>query len=88
MCTAWTPAATCAWQQRLGLAVNDMAVADGLIFAGTEDGDVHALDPAGKVLWSRSLGAPVTKLAALTAAGHPIIVAGLADGRLIALPAW
>jgi len=74
------------WQRRLGLAVHDMALADGLIIAGTEDGDVHALDAAGKPVWSRSVGAPVMKLAAIPMAGRSVVVAGLADGRLLALP--
>ena len=74
------------WQRRLGLAVHDVTLAGGLIIAGTEDGDVHALDPAGKPVWSRFTGAPVTKLAAIPSAGGPVVVAGLADGRLLALP--
>jgi outer membrane protein assembly factor BamB len=75
------------WQRRLGLAVHDLVVTDGLIVAGTEDGEVHALDSAGKAKWSRCVGASVTKLAAISMSDRPVIIAGLADGRLLALPA-
>ncbi|MBI5686802.1 MAG: PQQ-binding-like beta-propeller repeat protein [Verrucomicrobia bacterium] len=74
------------WQRRLGLAVHDLALTDGFIIAGTEDGEVHALDHAGKPKWSRYVGASVTKLAAIQMADRPVVVAGLADGRLVALP--
>jgi outer membrane protein assembly factor BamB len=78
---------TLLWQRRLGLAVHDVAVADGVIVAGTEEGEVHALDGTGKLLWSQSLGASVTRLAALPLDGRAAFIAGLADGRLLALPA-
>lgn len=74
------------WQRRLGLAVHDLVFADGLVIAGTEDGEVHALDGAGKPVWSQSVGASVTKLATISMLGRSIAVAGLADGRLLALP--
>jgi len=75
------------WARRLGLAVHDVTVSDRLIVVGTEDGDLHALDAAGKALWSKRLGASVTKLASLTVAGQPVLIAGLADGHLLAFPA-
>jgi hypothetical protein len=76
------------WERRLGLAVHDVAVLGGTIVAGTEDGDVHALDAAGKLLWTRAAGAAVLKLAGLSVAGRPAVVVGLADGRVqaVALP--
>ncbi len=74
------------WQRRLGLAVHDLMVNYGQIISGTEDGEVHALNAAGKIIWSRSVGAPVMKLSAIPMDGHSIVVAGLADGRLVALP--
>jgi outer membrane protein assembly factor BamB len=74
------------WQRRLGLAVHDVALAGGLIIAGTEDGEVHALDAKGNPVWSRSVGAAVTKLAPLPVTGGSAVVVGLADGRLLALP--
>lgn len=77
---------TLLWQRRLGLAVHDLIFAAGVVCAGTEDGEVHALDAAGKIVWSQSLGAAVTKLATLSVEGRAAIVAGLADGRLVALP--
>ncbi len=74
------------WQRRLGLAVHDLVLADGIIVAGTEDGEIHALDGSGKSRWSQSVGAAVTKLTVISAAGQPAAVTGLADGRLLALP--
>jgi outer membrane protein assembly factor BamB len=73
------------WQRRLGLAVPDLALADGLIVAGTEDGEVHAIDGSGNIRWSQSVGAAVTRLNAISLAGRSAVVAGLADGRLLAL---
>jgi len=75
------------WEQRLGLAVHDVALANGLLLAGTEDGVLHALDAAGKVQWSRDAGAAVLKLAPVRCGDTSAIVAGLADGRLLAVPA-
>lgn len=80
-------AGTLLWQRRLGLAVHDLALAGGMIIAGTEDGEVHALDVRGQTLWSRSVGASVTKLAAIPKSGGVVVAIGLADGRLLALPA-
>ena len=77
---------TTLWQRRLGLAVHDIALAAGLILAGTEDGAIHALDAAGRPVWSQTVGAPVLKLIVIPLAGRPTVVAGLADGRLLALP--
>ncbi|MCX6897954.1 MAG: PQQ-binding-like beta-propeller repeat protein [Verrucomicrobia bacterium] len=79
-------AGTLLWHRRLGLAVHDLVFADGLIIAGTEDGEVHALDCAGKPVWSRYVGASVTKLAMIAVSGRSVAIAGLADGRLLALP--
>lgn len=75
------------WQKRLGLSVHDFVVADQLVLAGTEDGEVCAVDFTGKVQWTKALGAAVTKLASITADGKPVVVAGLSDGRLVGLPA-
>lgn len=73
------------WEQRLGLAVHDLAVLGGVVVAGTEDGGLHALDPRGLVLWSRAAGAAVMKLVPAAVGGSPAVVAGLADGRLVAV---
>jgi outer membrane protein assembly factor BamB len=51
------------------LAVHDVTVNDGVIIAGTEDGDLYAFDGAGKRMWSKHLGAPVIRLAIMGAAG-------------------
>lgn len=74
------------WQCRLGLSVHDLAVTGGLVFAGTEDGEVHALDSGGKLRWTQSVGAPVTKLAVSPVSSGTAVVAGCADGRILALP--
>lgn len=74
------------WQRRLGLAVHDLVLADGLIVAGTEDGEIHALDGSGNLRWTRSGGAAVRKLSAISLGGRSAVIAGLADGRLLALP--
>jgi outer membrane protein assembly factor BamB len=75
------------WQRRLGLAVHDLAVVDGQTVAGTEEGEIHAIDQAGELLWSQSVGAAVIRLSASALGGRLAIVAGLADGRLLALAA-
>ena len=77
-------AGDCLWAQRLGLAVHDLAVIEGRLLAGTEDGVLHALDAQGRRLWSRQAGAAVLKLSALRVGGRPAVVAGLADGRVVA----
>ncbi|NLF18783.1 MAG: PQQ-binding-like beta-propeller repeat protein, partial [Lentisphaerae bacterium] len=77
-------AGDCLWAQRLGLAVHDLAVIEGRLLAGTEDGLLHALDAQGRRLWSRQAGAAVLKLSALRVGGRPAVVAGLADGRVVA----
>jgi len=73
------------WQRKLGLAVHDLVLADGIIVAGTEDGEVHAIDGSGKVRWSQSVGASVAKLSVIPLDRRLAVVAGLADGRLLAL---
>jgi outer membrane protein assembly factor BamB len=74
------------WERRLGLAVHDVTANGGVIAAGTEDGEVHALDGAGQRLWSKRFGAAVTRLVAVTVDGRPVLVAGLGDGQLGAVP--
>ena len=63
--------ATRAWSANLGAAVyGQPVVADGRIFVGTEGDRVVALNPrTGAVLWSRSLGAPLTNVAAVAGCG-------------------
>jgi outer membrane protein assembly factor BamB len=73
------------WQRKLGLAVHDLVVINGTIVAGTEDGQLHAIDGSGKLLWSESVGASVTRLTSILVDGQPAIIAGLADGRLLAV---
>jgi outer membrane protein assembly factor BamB len=63
--------ATKAWSTNLGAAVyGEPVVADGRIFAVTERNRVVALDPhSGAVLWSRSLGTPLTNVMAAAGCG-------------------
>lgn len=60
-----------AWSDNLGAEVHGQAVvADGRIFAATERNRVVALDPAnGKILWSRTLGRPLTQVASVAGCG-------------------
>src|SRR4051794_32777350 len=65
-------ALTTAWTADLGGAVVGRPVVDGnRILAATEGDRVVALDPAdGSVLWSRSVGAPLTDVASVTGCGN------------------
>jgi hypothetical protein len=64
--------ASVAWTAGLGGAVRGQAVsAGGLIVAATENNRVVALDPAsGRVLWSDSLGTPLTNVASVAGCGN------------------
>ena len=61
-----------AWRARLGGAVRgQLLVARGRIIAATETNRVVALDPGtGKVLWSTSLGRPLTDVGATAGCGN------------------
>jgi polyvinyl alcohol dehydrogenase (cytochrome) len=60
-----------AWRAALGGAVyGQPVVADGRIFAATEDDRVVALDPrTGAVRWSRTIGTPLTDVARVAGCG-------------------
>ena len=60
-----------AWSTDLGGAVRGQpVVADGRIFAATETNRVVALDPrSGKVVWSRSVGTPLTDVQSVAGCG-------------------
>jgi polyvinyl alcohol dehydrogenase (cytochrome) len=62
---------TTAWVAALGSVVHGQPlVADGRILAATEENRVVALDPrTGKVLWSASLGAPLSNVDAVAGCG-------------------
>jgi polyvinyl alcohol dehydrogenase (cytochrome) len=64
--------ATRAWSADLGGAVyGQPLVADGKIIAATETNRVVALSPAdGKVLWSASLGTPLTNVQSVAGCGN------------------
>lgn len=66
-----TDTMTRAWTASLGGVVHGQAVvADGRIFAATESNRVVALDPRnGHVLWSTSLGPPLSHVASVTGCG-------------------
>lgn len=74
------------WQRHLGLAVHDLALAGDRLFAGTEDGEIHALDSRGVPLWTCSLGSSVNKLVVCPSKRTPLVIAGCANGRLVAFP--
>jgi outer membrane protein assembly factor BamB len=61
-----------AWRARLGGAVRGQPlVADGRIVAATETNRVVALDPgSGRLLWSTSLGPPLTDVSATAGCGN------------------
>lgn len=61
-----------AWSVDLGGAVRGQPlVVDGRIIAATETNRVVALDPAsGKVLWSRTIGAPLRNVAQVAGCGN------------------
>ena len=61
-----------AWAADLGGAVVGRPVVDGdRIVAATEGNRVVALDPAdGRVLWSRSVGAPLTDVGSVAGCGN------------------
>ena len=61
-----------AWRARLGGAVRGQPlVADGTVIAATETNRVVALDPGtGRVLWSTSLGPPLTDVADTAGCGN------------------
>ena len=63
--------ATTAWTADLGGVVHsEPVVADGRVFAATENNRVVAIDPhSGKVLWSRSLGPPLTNVDSVAGCG-------------------
>ena len=73
------------WAQRLGSAVHDAIVVNALAVAGTEEGTLHVLDAGGKTLSVCSLGAAVSRLAPLRSGDQTMSVAGLTDGRLVAV---
>jgi polyvinyl alcohol dehydrogenase (cytochrome) len=60
-----------AWTASLGGVVHGQVVAaDGRIFAATEENRVVALDPHdGRILWSRTLGRPLTNVDAIAGCG-------------------
>ncbi|ARC58385.1 Quinohemoprotein alcohol dehydrogenase ADH IIB [Frondihabitans sp. 762G35] len=60
------------WNANLGGAVyGQPVVASGRVYAATENDRVVALDPAsGKIIWSRSVGTPLTNVAATAGCGN------------------
>ncbi len=61
-----------AWKVDLGGPVRGQPlVADGRVFAATEQNRVAALNPAsGAIVWSVSLGTPLTRVAAVAGCGN------------------
>jgi hypothetical protein len=57
-----------------------------LVAAGRSDGELWLIAQGGQVRWQKALGKPVRAVAAVRFDGqHPVIVAGCADGVVVAL---
>jgi outer membrane protein assembly factor BamB len=61
-----------------------LAIGEGTIVAGTPKGEILALDPAGKVVWSTSVAGEIIAPAAIS---KKIVVVRTSDGRIFALGA-
>jgi poly-gamma-glutamate capsule biosynthesis protein CapA/YwtB (metallophosphatase superfamily)/outer membrane protein assembly factor BamB len=75
------------WQVDLGSPVSGIAALPNLALVATSDaaqGRVQAFDPTGAQVWRFDAGAPVTSLGIV---GPAYILAGLQDGRLLAVDA-
>ena len=80
------------WRTEMAPTESSPLVADGLVYVGAWDGNVHALDTrTGEIRWSTQLGSQVTSSAswidgALTG-GDPAIAIGTNDGSVFSLDA-
>ena len=71
------------WGRRLGAVFSSPARAGGQVLLGSDDGSLHALDPAkGTTVWSHVLGG---KVRATPAVAGEIAVAADFDGRVVAV---
>jgi poly-gamma-glutamate synthesis protein (capsule biosynthesis protein) len=78
------------WQVDLGGPVSGIAVlsgplGQGLALAATLDGGLRAVDVAGAEAWHFDAGVPITGLGTLEGETAQLVLAGLQDGRLLAL---
>jgi hypothetical protein len=71
------------WTRKVGAVFSSAATAAGRVLCGSDDGSLHALDPAtGAVVWSARLGA---KVRATPAVGAESAIVGAFDGRVAAV---
>jgi poly-gamma-glutamate synthesis protein (capsule biosynthesis protein) len=81
------------WQVELGMGsgrsgpVTAIAALPVLAVVATSDGYIEAVDPTGASVWRYDAGAPVTGLGTVAGVEAPLVLAGLQDGRLLALDA-
>jgi poly-gamma-glutamate synthesis protein (capsule biosynthesis protein) len=78
------------WQAHLdgpvsGIASLSGSPGQGLALAATLDGDLRAFDAAGAERWCFDVGVAITGLGTLEGENAQLILAGLQDGRLLAL---
>jgi poly-gamma-glutamate synthesis protein (capsule biosynthesis protein) len=73
------------WQADLGGPVSGLVTLPDLAVASTLDGMVQAFDPTGSEAWRFDAGAPITGLGALGEGEGAFVLAGIQDGRLLAL---
>jgi poly-gamma-glutamate synthesis protein (capsule biosynthesis protein) len=81
------------WQAGLDGPVSAIATLSDLALAATLDGQVQAWDTTGADVWRLDAGAPVVDLGIVEGQEGPVVLAGLQDGRLLALdvggrPLW
>lgn len=68
---------------------NDVALADvdgdsrPEFVCGGNDGFLYVVDPAGRFLFSRHVGSPITRLLAVAGGAACVLIAGLQTGRLL-----
>jgi poly-gamma-glutamate capsule biosynthesis protein CapA/YwtB (metallophosphatase superfamily)/outer membrane protein assembly factor BamB len=75
------------WQADLDSPASGIATLPSLALAATLDGQVRAYDPTGAEVWRFDAGAPVTGLGAVEGLQEAMVLAGVQDGRLLALDA-
>jgi len=78
------------WLADLGSRVTGIAALPGAAIVSTISGDVRAFEPGGAAAWTFQAGAPVTRLGTGSVPGSSggglgLVLAGVQDGRLIAL---
>jgi poly-gamma-glutamate synthesis protein (capsule biosynthesis protein) len=75
------------WSVDIGAPVSGIAVIRGLALVANLEGQVRAYDTAGAKAWSFDAGAPITDLGVVGTGDGVALLAGVQDGRLLALGA-